>query len=75
MSREPLHDVLARRTPALLALPGVRGTGEGRDEAGEPVLVVFVATRTPALDARLPRVLDGYRVVVRESGEVTGLPR
>jgi hypothetical protein len=69
MARAPLADVLARHTSELLAIPGVNGTGEGA-EASEPVLVVFVVEDTPDLRARLPRALEGYRVVLRATGTV-----
>lgn len=66
--------VLARHTRSLMAIPGVIGTGEGR-EGSEPVIVVFVARRTGAVLAAVPRELDGWRVTVREAGDVTAPPR
>lgn len=70
----PITDVLAARTPELLRIPGVIGTGEGT-ENGERVIVVFVSRRTPELDAKLPRELDGYGIVIREAGDITAPPR
>ena len=70
----PITEVLAARTPELLRIDGVIGTGEGT-EGGERVIVLFVTRRTPELDAKLPRELDGYGVVVREAGDVTAPPR
>ena len=67
--RAPISEVLARHTPDLLAIPGVSGTGEGA-ERGDPIFVIFVVKDTPELHAKLPRVLDGYRTVLRESGTV-----
>ena len=69
-----ITEVLAARTGELMAIPGVIGTGEG-SENGERVFVVFVNHRTPELDAKLPREIDGYAVVVREAGDVTAPPR
>jgi len=69
VTRASLTEVLARHTPELLQLPGVNGTGEGVD-GNEPVLVVFVTEDGPALRARLPRSIEGYRVLVRETGTV-----
>ena len=70
----PIADVLRDHTPSLLGIPGVVGTGEGR--AGDlPVFVIFVAKRTRQLEQRLPSVLEGYPVEIRESGEVTAPPR
>src|SRR5262245_7246238 len=68
-----ITEVLAARTPEIIAIPGVIGTGEG-SEKGERVFVVFVAHRTPELDAKLPREIDGYTVVIREAGDVTAPP-
>ena len=74
MSRAPIAEVLARHTPELLTVPGVVGTGEGA-EGGSPVFLILVVKKTPELEARLPRSVEGYPVVVRETGEVTAPPR
>jgi hypothetical protein len=70
----PITVVLAARTPEFLRIPGVIGTGEGT-EGGERVIVLFITRHTPDLDAKLPREIDGYAVVVREIGDVTAPPR
>jgi len=72
--RPTIADVLGRHTPSLLGIPGVLGTGEGR-AGDEPVIVIFVARRTSELQKRLPSVLDGYPVEIRETGQVTAPPR
>ena len=59
--------MLAAHRGELLALGGVVGVGEG-DDAEEPCVVVLV---DGAVD--LPAEVDGYRVVVRESGPFTAL--
>jgi hypothetical protein len=64
-----IEDVLRERTPGLMAVRGVTGTGLGECE-GEPCIVVFVATDSLDLAGALPDTLDGYRVDVRVSGEV-----
>jgi len=74
VDRPPTADVLRDHSPSLLSIPGGVGTGEGR--AGDrPVIVIFVARRTRQLNGRLPSVLEGYPVEIRESGEVTAPPR
>lgn len=70
MTAVPLAEVLRRHTPELLAIPGVNGTGEGR-EGGVPVLVVFVERTTTELEARIPKSIEGHPVVIREIGRVT----
>jgi hypothetical protein len=73
VSREDIASVLRRRTPELMAIDGVTGTGEGRDGA-DTIVVVFVARKTDAILARVPREVDGWRVVIREVGDVTAPP-
>ncbi len=64
-----IETTLARHSDSLMALPGVVGVAQG-ESAGQPVITVLVVRRTPDLDARLPRVLDGFPVVVVETGEI-----
>ena len=71
--REDIASVLKQRTPALMAIEGVAGTGEGR-EGADTVVVVFVVRKTSELTARIPSELDGWRVVIREVGRVTAPP-
>lgn len=65
----PIAEVLERHTDSLLSVPGVVGVAEG-ESGGRPVIRVFVERRTRELEARLPRALEGYPVVVVESGEI-----
>ncbi|HTM57404.1 MAG TPA: hypothetical protein VL123_03215 [Candidatus Udaeobacter sp.] len=65
----PIADVLRDHTAELIRLPGVVGTGEGR-EGGHPVLLVLVRSRAAAEGAAIPKVIEGYAVRIREVGEV-----
>lgn len=53
---------------ALLAIDGVCGIGEGRDDTGAPAWVCYVVDRAAA--ARVPPVLAGRHVVVEMTGEI-----
>ncbi|MGE5175816.1 MAG: hypothetical protein ACM3JJ_05510 [Hyphomicrobiales bacterium] len=64
-----IDETLRDRTPELMAIPGVVGTGIG-EESGRAVILVLVARITPGLEGRVPRALDGHPVVVREVGDV-----
>lgn len=63
---------------ALLAKPNVIGVGIGRGEDGDARLVVLVSQKMPlsslAPAHRIPSELDGVRVEVRETGDLTSLP-
>ena len=74
MSSRSIADVLAAETPALMRVPGVTGTGQGA-RAGQPIIVVFVARRTRALEGRIPTTLGGYPVEIRAIGTVRALER
>lgn len=60
--------VLAEHTEALMALPGVVGTGQGIQDA-EPCIRVYVSGSSPELLSRIPPSLEGYAVDVVETGE------
>jgi hypothetical protein len=52
-----------------MAVPGVVGTAQGLCE-GKPCIKVFVARTTPDLLKAIPASLEGYPVVVEETGEL-----
>lgn len=64
---DELAAVLERHAPALLSLPGVVGVAEGEAD-GRPCVVVFVAEAAPGTAAVIPAELEGWPVVLRESG-------
>ena len=53
----------------LMSIPGVTGIGLGEKD-GRPAIVVLVVKLTPTLRASLPHTLNGFPVVVEESGEI-----
>lgn len=68
-ARPDISTVLARHTDSLMAIPGVVGVGEGQ-QAGSPAVFVMVERNTAELDAALPDSLEGYAVVVSETGRI-----
>lgn len=66
----PIADVLGRHVADLMAIEGVVGTYEGRTEDGQPCIKVMVIQDTETLRSKLPRDLEGYPVVVHETGEI-----
>ena len=73
-AKRPVDEVLMAHTPELMKLSGVVGTAQG-EEGGKPVILVLVKRATPRLRERLPRSLEGYRVVVRVTGAIQALDR
>ena len=72
--RRPIAEVLAEHTPKLMAMAGVVGTAESALPNGKPSILVLVVKRTPELERSIPRELDGYPVVIEESGEIHAMP-
>ena len=70
MVSRSIDDVLAAHSDSLMALPGVVGTAIGLCDA-ERCIKVLVADPSAETRGRIPRRLEGYRVVV----EVTGIIR
>ena len=74
MPTRPIADVLAGHTPRLMAISGVVGTYEGALDDGTPCIKVLVVKRTGEHDRLIPSQLEGYRVVIEESGEIRAMP-
>ena len=71
MPDPPIEDALRIHTPALMALAGVIGTGQGEMD-GVPSIIVFV-TRREAIGGPIPDTLSGHPVEIREVGDVRAL--
>ncbi len=50
-----------------LDLPGVVGVAVDEDQ-GEPCIKVYVAERAEQIAAEIPQMVEGYRVVIEETG-------
>lgn len=57
-----------------MSIPGVVGIGQGLC-GGEPCIKVFVIKKTSDLDQKIPKTLDGYQVLIEETGEIKALPK
>lgn len=65
-----IKDVKSRHEARLLSLPDVVSVGIGRDENGNPAIVVGLRRLNPVTESRLPTELEGYPVRVRIVGEI-----
>jgi len=70
----PIEDVLRRQTPSLMTIKGVTGTGEGKAD-GKPVIVVYTSHIAREDRIAIPGKIEGYKVEVREIGDVTAPPK
>ncbi len=72
MEQKAIGDVLKQHTDELMSIPGVVGTAQGLCSE-KPCIKIFVVKKTPALEEKIPKMLEGYPVSVEESGEVRPL--
>lgn len=71
MVRE-IQDVLQAHVEAWLAIPGVVGAAIGQLQ-GNPSITVLVAKKTDRIVAEIPLRVDGYPVVIKETGDIGAL--
>lgn len=73
MEPKAIEQVLREHTGELMAVPGVVGTAIGLCNE-RPCVKVYVIKRTRDLDQNIPHTLEGYPVMLEESGEFKRLP-
>ena len=75
MPRRDINAVLHDHDRELLAIPGVVGIYVGLLEDGRtPCLKVMVTRQTPQVAREVPKQLEGYPVVVEETGPIRPMP-
>ncbi len=72
MQPKTIQQILAEHTPVWMALPGVVGIAIG-EHSGRPCLKVYVARATDELIAQIPPTVEGYPVVLEQTGEFRAL--
>jgi len=70
--RKSIESVLEAHTDALMSLPGVVGTAISKC-AGQECIKVFVVKKDPNLLSKIPAKIDGFPVIVQETGELRAL--
>ncbi|MEO2054424.1 MAG: hypothetical protein ABGX83_03845 [Nitrospira sp.] len=72
MHKKIIEAVLKGETEKWMALPGVVGTDQGECQ-GKPCIKVFVVRKTSELLKQIPSKIEGYEVVIQETGEFRAL--
>lgn len=68
-----LEEVLEQQRDAIMALPGVVGTGLSRCD-DQPCIKVLAQQSSPELEQKLELLLDGHRFEIVESGPIRAYP-
>ncbi len=74
VTRPTIAEVIRAHDDSLMAVPGVVGISESRTDDGTPCVKIMVVQLDATLRARLPVMLEGYPVVLEESGEIRAMP-
>ena len=72
MPKLSIEQVQEKYQEKLMSTPGVVAVGIGA-VSDTLVLKVFVLKKTPELELKIPKTLEGYTVVIEESGEFRAL--
>ncbi len=73
MPKKSIEEVLSEHTRDLMSLSGVVGAGQGLCN-GQPCIKVFVIKKTHELEEKIPKTLEGYPVVIEETGRIRAFP-
>jgi hypothetical protein len=69
-----ITEVLTKYTDTWMSVPGVIGTGEGKAD-GKPSVVVFVDHKSDTIEKKIPKTIEGYKVVIEVTGTIEALPQ
>lgn len=72
MAQRSIEQVQADYTDEWMAIPGVEGVGIGLFE-GEPCIKVFSSKKAQELLPKIPAVVEGYPVIVEQTGTFRAL--
>lgn len=70
--RRPIDSVLRDHLPEWMAVPGVVGAGVGEYE-GRPCIKLLLSRRVEELRPMIPSPVEGYEVLLEETGEFRAL--
>ncbi len=72
MVSKTIEEVLKDHTDQLMSIPGVVGTAQGICNS-KPCIKVYVVKKTPELDKKIPKNIQGFPVSIEETGEIRPL--
>jgi hypothetical protein len=74
-SMKTIDEVIKIYSDSLMTIPGVVGLYHGLDDSGRTCLKVMVVQKKPELEQRIPEWIEGYPVVIEETGEIKPMER
>ncbi|MFC1539645.1 hypothetical protein ACFL6H_09485 [Candidatus Latescibacterota bacterium] len=74
MERRTIQEVLKSHTNELMSYPNVVGTAISENE-GKPCILIMVTQKTQELVEKIPEELEGYPLIIKETGEFRALDK
>lgn len=74
MAARTIEEVLKENTDKWMSIPGVVGTAIGEFK-GKPCIKIFVVKKTEELRKKIPSQVEGFPVVIQQTGEIRALDR
>lgn len=75
MQKKDINQVVQEHAAELMAIEGVTGLFIGQSKSGKPNITVMVIEKNKKLKERIPQDLEGYPVVIHESGVIRPLEK
>ena len=72
MPEQTIEQVQEEHTDEWMAIPGVQGTAIGMSE-GKPCILILSSVKPETVQDKIPSTVQGYPVVVRETGAFRAL--
>ena len=72
MIEKPIALVIKEHRASLLSMSGILGIGQGGSPK-EPHITVYVQSKNSDICPLIPSVLEGYPVVIKETGDIEAL--
>ena len=72
MPERTIEQVLKDKTDEWMAIDGVEGTAIGLSE-GNHCIKIFASSKPPRLRDKIPSSVEGYPVIIEETGEFRAL--
>jgi len=72
MPERTIEQVQEEHTDDWMAIPGVEGTAIGLYE-GKPCIKIFTSSKLQQIRAKIPSTVEGYPVIIEETGDFRAL--
>jgi len=72
MPAKTIEQVLNERTNEWMAIPGVVGVAIGESK-GKPCIRIFTSAKPQQLRAKIPPTIEGYPVIIEQTGPIRAL--